>query len=161
SLMKQKSDAQIAAELNRRGLRNLLGKPWNEGAVAALRGRHDLGSGPRPSELPPPYQRPDGLYSLRGVAARLDVSEHAVHHWVTRGWLAPSERSGPGRARWFKLDEATIARLQDLKLKRWKAPPRRSDGLCSLRAVAERLDVSLETVRYWVIQGWLKPSDRG
>ena len=40
-------------------------------------------------------------------------------------------------------------------------PPRRSDGLCSLRAVAERLNVSSETIRYWVIQSWLKPSDRG
>jgi DNA invertase Pin-like site-specific DNA recombinase/DNA-binding transcriptional MerR regulator len=161
SLMKQKTDAQIADELNRRGLRNLLGRPWTEGAIAGVRKRHDLTSGPRPSELSPPYRRPDGLYSLRGVAMRLDISEQAAHNWVRRGWLSPVERGGQGGARWFKLDDPTIARLQDLKLGRWKAPPRRSDGLYSLRGVAARLGVSLEVVRYWVLQGWLKPSERG
>jgi hypothetical protein len=78
-----------------------------------------------------------------------------------RGWLSPSERSGSDRTRWFKLDDATIARLQDLKLQRWKAPSKRSDGLYSLRGIAARLDVSVETVRYWVLQRWLEPSDRG
>lgn len=65
-----KTNAQIADALNRRGLRNSLGKPWNQGAVNAVRMRHGLGAGPRPSALAPPYQRADGLYSLRGVATR-------------------------------------------------------------------------------------------
>ncbi len=159
SLIKQgKTNAQIAQELNRQGLRSRFGNEWQEGAVNGVRRRHALESVPRT----PPYQRSDGLYSLRGVAKRLGVRAGAVHYWVARGWLVPSARSGPGPTAWFKLDDATIARLEDLNVKKkWVTPPQRSDGLYSLRAVAAQLDVSLETVRYWVARRWLKPSDRG
>jgi hypothetical protein len=79
---------------------------------------------------------------------------------VTRGWLVPTERGGSGGARWFKLDPATLARLQALKDRDHKAPHQRPDGLYSIRGVAAHLDISEHTVRYRIEQGWLTPDDR-
>jgi DNA-binding transcriptional MerR regulator len=158
--MEHKTSKQIADELNRRGLRNGPGRPWYERAVAEVRCREGLRSGPGPEALRPPYRRADGLYTARGVAARLGVSVPTVSYWVQQGWLVPAERSGRANARWFELDPTTIARLETIKQNARKAPPQRADGLYSVRGIAERLGVSIDTVRAWIAHGRLKPRSR-
>ena len=155
-----KTSKEIAADLNRRGLRNYHGRPWQERTVAAVRCRNGLRTTPGPAEQHLPHQRADGLYSMRGVAARLGVSRQTVDYWVQQGWLVPVERSGRGHARWCDLDAATIARLETIKVNKRKAPRQRTDGLYSVRGVAERLDVSVDTVRAWIAQGRLRPRRR-
>jgi DNA invertase Pin-like site-specific DNA recombinase len=112
----QRTDAEIAATLNARGFRNVRDEPWRERAIRETRKRHGL---PRSRHCPPrvryPDQRSDGLYSIHGAAARFDVTENSIRYWMKRGWLQPTEGSGQGRACWFELDRATVARLQALK----------------------------------------------
>jgi hypothetical protein len=107
------TNAEIAEALNRQGLTNNRGEPWQENAVRGVRDRHGLPhEGPSRAQMPVPDQRADGLYSKRGVAARLDVTEGTVDYWLRRGWLRPVGDGCRGRARWFRLDPATVSRLR-------------------------------------------------
>lgn len=112
----QKDDEVIADELNHRGLRTGDNKPWSKGSVRWIRWRYSLR---RPKTLPPsvrrPDQRADGLYSIHGIAARFNVTEHIVRYWIERGWLQGVEGGGLGRTFWFKLDRATVKRLEKAK----------------------------------------------
>jgi hypothetical protein len=115
----QRTDAAIAAELNRRGVRSGRNHLWTAHGVRWVRWRYQI---ERPNASPPPSvrrpdQRPDGLYSVHGVAARFQVTDHIVHYWIQRGWLKGSEGGGPGTAWWFKLDRATVRRLQAAKVR--------------------------------------------
>jgi hypothetical protein len=69
--------------------------------------------------------RGDGLLSLRGVAARLNVSERAVRYWLEARLLAPVEGCR-GRRFWFNLDPATMRRLEAAAARATSRIPRRS-----------------------------------
>lgn len=114
-LAQQQTDTQIAEELNRRGLRNMRGRPWRTAAVREARERHGLKDSRPSPHMPPPAQRPDGMYSIRGVAECLAVTEATVRHWIKRGWLKPNAGAGRGRACWFQLDPARLSQLHILK----------------------------------------------
>ena len=109
-----KSDAEIADDLNRRHLRTVHDRAWNGSLVFAARVRVGV---QRPLALrarrhPCPLRRPDGLYSIRGVAARLGVTVAAARSWAQRGQLCSRVGGGTGRARWFELDRGTLLRLR-------------------------------------------------
>lgn len=116
-LFKQKkTDAQIVAELNQRGLRSGANIPWNEKTVRRVRSLRGL----RRVHLAPsaehqPARRADGLYSVHGIAKHFRVSEPVVRYWMGRGWLEPVEGGGRGHVCWFKLDRETIRRLSAAK----------------------------------------------
>lgn len=105
-----KSDDEIAAEVQRRGLLPARRKRWSAYSVRVLRLRQGLR---RPARVRTEAQRSDGLLSLRGVAMRLGVSLRTVRHWVEQGLLVPTEQ-GRGRPRWFTMDDATLRRLEPL-----------------------------------------------
>jgi len=107
-------DPEIATELNRRGLRTGADRPWEEASVRRIRYAMDWHREATRSRRAPDRNE-DGLYSIRGVAAELDVIPGAVYHWVLRGLLVPTVRGGPGRPHWFELDPATMERLQKAK----------------------------------------------
>jgi DNA invertase Pin-like site-specific DNA recombinase len=112
----QKSDAQIAVELNRRGLFNSQNHPWRAQAVYALRTRYGIQSlavGPKSRRRPD--RRPDGLYSIHGVAARFHVTDNIVRYWIEKGWLTPVQSNSRDHTWWFQLDRATLSRLQRAK----------------------------------------------
>jgi hypothetical protein len=96
------------AETKRRGLLHPRRWHWGAYSVQRLRWRQGLH---RVARKPDPEQRPDGLLSVRGVAAKLGVSQYAVRHWIEKGLLTPAEGGGV-RARWFVLDAATVERLK-------------------------------------------------
>jgi DNA invertase Pin-like site-specific DNA recombinase len=112
----QKDDAAIADELNHRGLRTGDNKHWSRVSVRWIRWRGGIR---RPRTPPPavrqPDQRSDGLYSIHGVATRFNVTEHIVRYWIEKGWLQGVEGGGLGRTLWFKLDRATVKRLEKAK----------------------------------------------
>jgi hypothetical protein len=110
-LAEKRSDPEIADELNRRGLRTGYGKSWD---VAAVR-RHRYSRGwQSETEQHTPDQREDGMYSVYGIALRLNVTPQQVRNWVKQGHLKAAEGGGgPGRPLWFKLDEETEGRLTE------------------------------------------------
>jgi DNA invertase Pin-like site-specific DNA recombinase len=122
----QKDDQGIADDLDRRGLRTGRNRRWSVTAVRWIRWRHGL---QRPNTPPPsvrrPNQRADGLYSIHGVAAHFHVTEHIVRYWIERGWLKSAEGGGLGRTFWFKLDRATIKRLEKAKAHGYGPRPRK------------------------------------
>jgi hypothetical protein len=62
-----------------------------------------------------PDRRADGLYSVHGVAAHFGVTDGIVRYWIDKCWLTAVEGGGGGRPCWFKLDRATIKRLETAK----------------------------------------------
>lgn len=111
-----KTDAEIAAELNQRGLRSGANIPWNKRTVRrvlSLRGVRRSHTTPDAGRQP--ARREDGLYSVRGVAMHFGVSEAIVRYWMERGWLKPVEGGGRGHVCWFKLDRQTSKKLNAAK----------------------------------------------
>jgi DNA invertase Pin-like site-specific DNA recombinase len=107
-------DAEIAVELNRRDLRTGAGKHWDEPAVQRVRYHHGLHRVSAKARRPLD-QRADGLYSIHGVAARLQVKPGRVRYWVSSGLLQAVEGGGTGHVKWFTLDEDTVTRLEEAK----------------------------------------------
>lgn len=118
---------QIAAALNEAHLTTLTGRPWTAENVHQYRRHHGIAWPHRmPTSAPKPNRRADGAYSIRGVAQRLRVSEAEVRYWIKRRWITSFEGGGRGRVRWFQLDPATIARLEQLRATHTR--PRRKPG---------------------------------
>ncbi|WPB72629.1 recombinase family protein [Archangium violaceum] len=114
TLAEERSDREVAAELNRRGLLSGVKRAWDKEAVRWVRKRYGIRRQPtgrrgRPRQ---PERRADGLYSLHGVAALLGVTEPVVRSWVEKGWLRCVEGGGPGSSQWFRLDRSTLKRLR-------------------------------------------------
>jgi DNA invertase Pin-like site-specific DNA recombinase len=119
----KKSDAQIAAELNQRGLRSGANIPWSAKTVHRVLYRHGLSRlHPAPRAARQPARRADGLYSVRGVAMHFSVSEAIVRYWMQRGWLKPVQGGGRGHVCWFRLDRHTIKRLNAAKAQGFGTP---------------------------------------
>jgi MerR HTH family regulatory protein len=112
-LRKTQSDGEIAAELNRRGLRTGFNNAWDISAIRRARYGASIYR-PSPKARRPPDRSNDGLYSVHAVAARAGVKPAVIRYWARTGALEPVTRRGPGRPHWFKLDSATIERLQSL-----------------------------------------------
>jgi hypothetical protein len=120
-----KTDEEIAAQVELRGLRPVRRWHWGAGSVRYLRWQHGLH---RRARLPAVGERADGLLSLRGVAARLSVSTRVVRYWIEEGLLAAVEGGGLGRTRWFNLDAATMQRLEPLAARTTSRVPRRTSS---------------------------------
>lgn len=108
-----KSDVDIVTALNSRGLSTGRRQPWSASAIRWTRWRHGIRREVQANERLP-ERRQDGLYSVRGVAAHLDVTEHIVRYWVEKGWLKIAE-GGDRQPLWFRLDRATLERLRAAK----------------------------------------------
>lgn len=114
TLAKERSDREVAAELNRRGLLSGVKRAWDKEAVRWVRKRYGIRRQPAGRQGRPrqPERRADGLYSMHGVAALLGVTEPVVRSWVEKGWLRCVEGGGSGSPRWFRLDRSTLKRLR-------------------------------------------------
>jgi hypothetical protein len=122
---------------------------WQTGAVSDLlveRPPKSAWSLPRP-EVP--------ALIAELFAAGMSDDEIAVE--VQRRGLLPARRK-----RWSAYSVRVLRLRQGLRRPaRVRAEAQRSDGLLSLRGVATRLRVSIHTVRHWVEQGLLIPTERG
>lgn len=115
----EKTDVEIAAELNRRGLQTGAKLAWTVGAVRAVRYDHDLYRPSRKSHRAP-GQRADGLCSVQAVALKLGVRPSLVRQWARTGVLEPAIVGGPGRPHWFRIDPAILERLLEAKRRHWR-----------------------------------------
>lgn len=109
-----KTDAEIAAELNCRGLRTGARCVWDPVAVRRVRYDHDLYRSSPKVHRPPP-RRDDGLWSVHALAAHAGVKPSLVRQWIRKGVLRPVESGGPGRPYWFQGDSQTLAQLSEAK----------------------------------------------
>jgi len=112
-LTTQHGDGEIAAELNRRGLRTGRNALWDIEAVRRVRYNEGIYR-PSPKARRPPDRRSDGLYSVHAVAARAGVKPSAIRYWARTGALEPVARQGPGHPPWFTLDPHILDRLEAL-----------------------------------------------
>jgi MerR HTH family regulatory protein len=109
-LVQKRSDAEIAAELNRRGLTTGVSRAWDVPSVRRVRYAAGLYR-PSPKSRRSPDRNADGLWSMHAVAARVGVRPGVIRYWVREGVLEPVAHGGPGRPHWFTLDDTTLARL--------------------------------------------------
>lgn len=153
---------EIAEELNAQGHLTARQQPWTECAVKHLRGR--IVEGRRPPDAPPvgARRRADGLYSTRAVAERFEVSIDRVNGWVRRGLLAPEPDASTPRKLWFRLDEATVERIERegaAPIGRPNVLDRRADGCFSVQGLANLMGVTPSRVRNWMRSGLIEPAD--
>jgi DNA invertase Pin-like site-specific DNA recombinase len=117
-VLQTKSDPEIAGELNDEGYQTGDRRPWSAGAVRRVRARVGLRKGESlyPQQVRRPDRREDGLYSMHGVSARLGIAEGTVRDWYKKGLLEAVEGGrGQGDARWFRIDEATLERIEQYR----------------------------------------------
>jgi MerR HTH family regulatory protein len=119
----KKTDIEIAKELDRRGFKTGVGRRWGSQAVQRARYDHGMYRESKKARRVP-LRRADGMYSVRAVAARIDVPPSVVRYWARHGVLEPAERGGPGRPHWFVLDPATLDHLKEARTKCHTLPRR-------------------------------------
>jgi hypothetical protein len=115
-----KSDAEIAASLNRRNIPTGMQFSWTPEAVARARYRSGTMHRKSPRSSRSPDQRSDGLFSPNGLAARFGVRPTIITFWARRGILTPTEGGGTGHRYWFRLDEEMIAAIERAKAKLYR-----------------------------------------
>ena len=81
------SDQELVAQLNTRGVKTGMGRPFD---VAAVKWVRYIRRVPAPSGFQP------GELSVDQVAARVGISANAVYYWIERGHLA-ARRTTSGR----------------------------------------------------------------
>lgn len=167
---KKYSDSQIAAELNRLGLKNGMGRAFTSKAVATLRRRHVIRAGRPPgvSASPQPEQDEQGRYSTRGLVSRYGVSVPMVRYWVRRGLITPvrGKKRGPF---WFEMTPELQSLLAKARSHGYRParqpghsgsprlPARLPDGRYTTRGLMEKYSIAESTVRYWVKKHVLTP----
>lgn len=167
---KKYSDPRIAAELNRRGLKNALGRAFTSTAVGPLRRRHAIRAGRHPGASSTPLSEQDeqGRYSMRGLISRYGVSAPMVHYWVRRGRITPVRDKKRG-AFWFEMTPELQSLLAMARSRGYRPgrqpglsgsprlPARLPDGRYTTRGLIEKYGVAESTVRYWVKTHILTP----
>jgi hypothetical protein len=114
-----KTDAEIAVELNSRGLCTGAKRAWNPAGVRLVRYDHDLYR-VSPKGHRAPDRNEEGLWSAHAVAAHLGVKPSLVRFWARTGVLEPVIVGGRGRPHWFRIDPPTLERLFEAKRRHWR-----------------------------------------
>jgi len=87
-LGKDRTDTELAVELNRAGFKTGAGHPFDMAAVRRLRRAYGIAP-VRPLE--------PGELSVQHLAAHLGVGVHVIHYWLCQGWLVARRTA---RNRW-------------------------------------------------------------
>ena len=101
-LARERSDADIAAALNREGRRSAKGEAFNVSMVRWIRYKH---------RIPAPVLHRPGERSVRQVADELGVSRSVVYYWIDRGVLT-ARRRNHGAQYWITLNDETKETLR-------------------------------------------------
>jgi DNA invertase Pin-like site-specific DNA recombinase len=111
ALARNLSDALIAQQLNREGVRSPLGKEFNDSMVRWIRWRH---------AIPAPMFKKAEELTVPQIAKRFGVSVSKVHYWIARKILAARQLKSKGPY-WVTLDELTERKLRASQPQRSKS----------------------------------------
>ena len=83
-----KLDAEIAATLNKEGLRTAHGPEFSGNMVHVLRKRWGIKTVKINGTEANPQRWPDGSYSVQGAAEVLGITSQTIFDWLRKGWLS-------------------------------------------------------------------------
>ncbi|MHB1920099.1 MAG: recombinase family protein [Acidimicrobiales bacterium] len=140
----QRSNRELAAQLNAAGYTTGAGRAFDVDAVANLRHYH---------KIPPANLLRDGEVTASELARRLGVGHGAVIHWITRGWL--TARRGLNDQWCIPLDAEVEKACRErvassVHLPRPDSTEGRRDAERTVGEVAAALEVSTHVVYYWI-----------
>jgi DNA invertase Pin-like site-specific DNA recombinase len=102
-------DHQIAAQLNKEGIRTRTGKPWTYARVHSMRKQHGISTS-CPLNTRDAAPRADGLTPIAVATGQLGVSPSLVHVWVQHGVLQYDQHRPASRV-WVRLNADDLVRL--------------------------------------------------
>jgi DNA invertase Pin-like site-specific DNA recombinase len=106
------ADIQIANELNRRGLKSGFGKCFTGRGIHMIRIGYDVPSGRDPGGHLPSVDRDSrGRYSVRGLAARYEITTHIVRYWIKMG-VVEAKRDYQGGPFWMTITPQIESRIR-------------------------------------------------
>lgn len=111
-LASSRTDAQIASELNQRGLLSGKGRTFTEASVAWIRWKEGI-SKPGNNNQVAHHQgiRSDGSYSTTALANELRVSIHTIHYWRQKGVIEAFQETDGGPW-WHKVTPDVLDSLR-------------------------------------------------
>jgi DNA invertase Pin-like site-specific DNA recombinase len=83
-----KLDAEIAASLNKEGLRTAHGPDFSGNMIHVLRKRWGIKTVKINGTEANPQRWPDGSYSVQGAAEILGITSQTIFDWLRKGWLS-------------------------------------------------------------------------
>lgn len=107
------TDAEIALELNQRGLKSGKGRAFTESAVGWIRWKFQIS---KPASDPRKVRamgiRSDGCYSTSALAQKLGVGIHTIHYWREKGILEAFQES-PSGPWWHRVTPEVLQLLRE------------------------------------------------
>jgi len=140
----QRSNRELAEQLNAAGYTTGAGRAFDVDAVANLRHYH---------QIPPANLLREGEVTASELARRLGVGHGAVIHWIKRGWLAA--RRGLNNQWCIPLDAEVEKACRErvassVHLPRPDSTEGQHDTERTVAEVAAALGVSTHVVYYWI-----------
>lgn len=133
------ADAELAEELNRRGLQTATGLAFSATNVRGLRERHGIPARRKQKDAGPE------TVSVAAAAGELGVSVASLYRWIGQG-LVPAGRAGPGGPLGVRLDASVRAKFRET------AP----DGYVPAAEALRELGVSRQTLWSRIREGSLQ-----
>ena len=100
-LAENHDDTEIAASLDRKGLKSSTAKPFTTSMISWVRFKHKIPGPPRPI----------GSLSVAEVAQRYGVSRHVVYYWIETGTI-DAKRRKPGTPYAITITDETDRELR-------------------------------------------------
>ena len=108
-----RTDAEIATELNQRGLVSAKGRPFTAKAVAWIRLKYKISKpGSDPGIARTVGIREDGCYSTSALAEKLGVGIHTIHYWREKG-IVEAFQETPNGPWWHRVTPEVLKTLRD------------------------------------------------
>lgn len=112
-LVNGRTDAEIATELNRRGLLSAKGRAFTASSVAWIRLKYKISKpGSDPGFARNVGIRSDGYYSTSALAQELGVGIHTIHYWREKGIVEASQET-PHGPWWHRVTPEVLKTLRD------------------------------------------------
>lgn len=132
----EKTDAEIAKELNQSTFKTGARRSWEASSVAYVRYQNGLLRTPG-SAVGSKRNRPDDYFTMTSLADKLGVSRRRVGSWIKTGLIQPIVSGEWSVWRFFKVDPETYEKLKEMTM------------ISTTRTIPQnekpRTDISLET----------------
>ncbi|MGK7916024.1 MAG: recombinase family protein [Prochloraceae cyanobacterium] len=104
-----RTDAEIADQLNQRGLLSAKQRPFTKDSVNWIRWKFKIS---KPNSSNPKGIRADGSYSTKALAEKLGVSIHSIHYWRQKG-VIQGHQEKPSGSWWYPVTPSVLKTLRE------------------------------------------------